>query len=178
MSKGKPDSFIEKVQKRVANIAISPSTVRKQGASGMVDKAREFLSQLDLGKFKNISEEQFDDRLEKYTEKLMEKFPEGAKDNFGAARKSLNVFLEQAFYNKFLAKEYNLDKLEPFLEVPLDNDVLTNLKKHSDRGELPTNFTIKNLNKEENGKFQKFAKNLAQQKGISRIYLDLEFWRS
>ncbi|MDI6859344.1 MAG: hypothetical protein QMC85_02490 [Methanocellales archaeon] len=124
MTKEKPN--IKVIQKRVANISIGASTLRGQGALGIVENARKFLAKLDLREFKDISERQFSNRLEKYTNKLMEQFPEGAKNNWGAARKAINVFLE----------------------LPLDGNGIIDLKPGDDE------------------KFQKYAKDLANEKRI------------
>ena len=40
----------------------------------------------------------------------MQQFPGGAQ-NWGTARKALNVFMVQAFLDRFLAEEYGLDRL-------------------------------------------------------------------
>jgi len=151
--------------------------LRGQGAPGVVKKAREYLMGLDLGEFKDISERQFNNLLKKHTEKLRERFPEGAKKNWGAARKAINCFLEDAFYNRFLAKRYNLDRLEDFLELPLDSNTIRRLKEYAGRGNLPRWRGIKNLKPEDNKRFQECAKELANRERTSRIHRDLEFWR-
>ncbi|MBU4076926.1 MAG: hypothetical protein KKI06_09510, partial [Euryarchaeota archaeon] len=158
------------------NISIGASTLRGQGPPGFVRTAREFLIELNL-RIDNINEEQFKNWLDENTEKLMEKFP-GAKNNWGAARKAINVFLEEAFYNRFLAEEYNLHKLEEFLEIPLDNHVVTELIKHGNRCNLPKWNSIKKLTLADNEIYQNCAREVANEKRTKRIYLDLEFWRS
>lgn len=176
---GKGDPDIKLIQKREANISIGPSTLRGQGPAGTIKGAREFLSQLDLKEFEEIfSEEQFDKRLGENTKKLMGQFPEGAKKNFGAARKALNIFLEHAFYNRFLSEKYNLHKLESFLELPLDNNNAKILRKRAGKNKLPRFRGIKYLESETHEKYQEYAKKLAKSEGIPRIYLDLKFWRS
>ena len=167
------------IQQRVANISIGASTLRGQGPPGFVRTAREFLMKLNLGELDNIDEEQFKNWLDENTEKLMEKFP-GAKKNWGAARKSMNVFLEHAFYDRFLAEEYKLYELEDFLEIPIDSHVNEGLLKNNNydiRFDLPGWRGIKNLTPEDNEIYQNCARYVAKKEGKSRIYLDLKFWR-
>ena len=165
------------IQKRVVNAAIGPSTLRNQGAP-VTGTAKEFLSNLDLNELKNIdSSDEFGVFLNNKTTKLKNKFSDGAK-NFGTARKAINVFIEEAFYNKFLSTYYGLDSLVSYLEIPLDSGVATGLKKDAaDRGiKLSNGVTIKNLTEEINKEYQKFASELAKEKNIARIYLDLVYW--
>jgi hypothetical protein len=174
----KKDVNVKLIQKRVANISIGQSTLRNQGPQGTITIARRFLSKLDLRQFKNLSENQFERRINTFTSKLMKQFPKASRKNWGAARKAINVFLEQAFYDRFLTKAYKLDKLENVLELPLDRDVTRGLREHAEQGNLPRWKGIKNLTPEDSQEFQEFAKRLAKKKGISRIYLDLAFWRA
>jgi hypothetical protein len=168
---------IELVQKRIANISITPSTLRNQGARKMVDIAQAFLTGLELNELGKInSENQFRNWLNNKTSKLMNRFPAGAKTNWGAARKAINIFLEEMFYNRFLVEEYGLQKLECFLEVPLDNIVINKLIKEGRDKALPKWGGIKRLTLTDSRQFQEFARNVAKEKGTARVYLDLEFW--
>ena len=170
---------IELVRERIAKISIGPSTLRNQGGKGVIHIAQEFLFDLDLRKLSDIrSDKKFKRWLEKKTRCLMERFPRGARRNWGAARKALNIFLEAAFYNRFLAKEYKLYKLERFLEVPLDRYVVREgLEKEAKCKKLPKWTGIKCLTSKNSKVYQQYASELASRKGIARIYLDLEFWR-
>jgi hypothetical protein len=172
---------ITDVQNRVANTSIGASTLRRQGPSGMVKASRQYLAQLDLKKLNNITESQFQTWLAVNTENLMKKFPKDGEPNWGAARKAMNIFLENAFYDRFLAKCYNLQKLEKYLELPLDNSVVKGLKKDSEAPEtrhtMPKWSGIKHLNVEDSDKFQYCAKMVADKIGTTRIFLDLRYWR-
>jgi hypothetical protein len=90
------EALIKSIQKRVANIAIGVPTLRGQG-KGTIAEAREFLAKLNLRRFKDISEAGFNKLIDKLTEDLMRQFPSCAVNNWGAARKSINVFLERMF---------------------------------------------------------------------------------
>ena len=48
---GSPHDFYGTMQRSVAVTAIGPSSLRNQGASGVIDAAREFLAKLDLSGF-------------------------------------------------------------------------------------------------------------------------------
>lgn len=172
--------LIEDIQRRVANIAIGVSTLRGQGPSGIIQKARGYLSSSDfLKELKEISSKEFCSFLDKHTEKLMKQFPIGAQNNWGAARKAINVFLESAFYDRFLTKEYRLDRLEIYLELPLDSNVTKCLMKHFGKTILPRWNGIKKLKRKDSNLYQEYAEKLAKKKGYkARIYLDLECWRS
>src|SRR5438093_9975989 len=51
------------MHERIAELAIGISTLRNQGAPGVVSAAREFLKQLDLAAFRGGSRERFEARL-------------------------------------------------------------------------------------------------------------------
>jgi len=108
----------------------------------------------------------------------MGQFPRGAKRNWGGARKAMNLFLEAAFYDRFLAKTYDLQKLREFRELPLDSNAIKGLKKEVGKRNLPGWKGIKNLKPGDCQGFQEVAKKLAHEKEISRIFLDLYFWRA
>jgi hypothetical protein len=173
------NNLLTLIQRRVANGVIGASTLRNQGAKGIVKTAREYLSYLNLEDFKDIpSQDKFNRLLNTRTEELKKKFPKGAK-NWGTARKALNVFLMRSFFDRFLTKTYQLDKLEKFLEIPLDGHVVNCLKKDDKKNKLPKWEGIKNLKKEDSNKYQEYAKGFAEKEGYkARIYLDLIFWRS
>ena len=171
---------IRDIQIRIANTSIGPSTLRGQGAKCVAKTAREYLANLDLTMLEDIDESRFCSWLDNETEELRRRFPEGAQ-NWGAARKALNVFLENAFYDRFLSKEYGLDRLEGTLEIPLDKQVAAGLKKDREKNRitcpLPNWDRIKTLTPEVSKRFQDCASEIARAKRTSRIFLDLEYWR-
>mgnify|MGYP001118069998 CR=1 FL=1 len=181
MTEKLPD--LKKIQRRIANVAIAPSTVRGQPA-GTVDIIREFLASLNLQKFKMISSEnEFTRHLNYLTKKLQKRL---LKECWGIARKSLNVFLELAFFDRHLAEEYNLIELADFLELPYDSYTKKGIKKKADIYNLKNEWeqikneckSIKKFQKETNIEFQKIAKKIAEKEGLHRVYLDILFWRA
>lgn len=169
-----------KFRERLANIAIGPSALRNQGASGVIDAARKFLAGLDLTQFVVADEEQFLKVLDKQTEKLRTDFPDGAK-NWGAARKAINLFLAECCYHRFICQEYHLEKIEAFLETPLDSQVAKKLiKKAKENDEkLPRWQGLKHLTQSESNDYQQFAYQYAkkEEKLPARFYLDVIIWQ-
>lgn len=181
MSKKMPD--IHLIQKRIANTSIGAPTLRNQGTN-VVKRARDYLEGLDLRQLRSSTEGKFTLWLDNNTLKLVKDFrqePENTKDNWGAARKAINIFLENAFYDKFLSRAYKLGLLEKILEVPLDNQVAEGMKEdlkneHIDHN-LPRFPGIKKLTPKVSEDFQQRAKELSRKLKIARIYLDLKYWR-
>ena len=119
------------------------------------------------------SEEKFQEILDKHTERLQNKIP---SHSWGIARKVLNIFLFEAAHNVVLNRNYNFDKIVPFLEVPLDNPNAQKLRKYAKSGVLHwTN--ISSLKRDASMKFQEYATQYAQEHNCERCYLDLYWWR-
>lgn len=178
------DEFLKQIHRRVAQTSVGPSAIRNQGASGLITISRNYFEKnINLTKFrKTLTTDSYIDYLDKLTADLKSRFPTGGK-SWGAARKGLNLFFRDVVYNKYLADLLNIptdykENLRTLrnLEVPLDRDVATGLNKIFD--DLPRWTTIKDLNEKQSKVFQDKALIYADSKGISRIHLDLEFWRS
>ncbi len=172
---------IEDYQKRVAHIAIDGGTLRNQGAPGVAKTARDFLSKIALAKFVKDDETSFLKELDRQTELLRNRFPKDAKNNYGAARKAINLFLHEAFYHRVLYEKYGLREIEAFLELPLDGQVGKYLSDQAREGGEP-NFpcwqTIKSLTSETNRRYQDFARVHARKmgSGCKRIQLEVKIW--
>jgi hypothetical protein len=67
--------------------------------------------------------------LNRWTEELRKKLPKKA-NKWGTARKAINVFMIQVFLNRYLSKEYDLEKLKDILETPLDSQATKELRHH------------------------------------------------
>jgi len=170
---------IELIQKRIANISVGPSTVRRQ-PEGTAAIARKYLWQpIVIKHFSKVkNEKDFKNRLNTHTSKLKDKLP---SKSWGIARKVLNLFLFQAVQDINLNKKYALDKLINYLELPLDNTNGKNLKefaKKIDGGNLEWK-NISSLTPEINEQFQEYAKRCANWTyKCARCYLDVYWWRS
>lgn len=167
------DNFIKTVQLMTA-MSIGPSALRNQGV-GILQKAQKFCSEIDLRTFSSLTEKEFILKLDNETGKLLDLFGIKARP-WGTARKSINLFLREALYNKYLSKEYGLENIQTFLEIPLDSAVSKGLKRSGLRGELPQWPGLKSLTKRVSNKFQEFALTKAGKDDLIRVHLDMYLW--
>jgi hypothetical protein len=166
------------MQKFVATVAIPPSTVQRMGSRTMETAVR-YLTNLPLQDFASQKEETgFQKLLDNHTTMLASEFHLYRGElRWGAARKVLNIFLRDALYNKYLCERYALDRLERFLEVPLDSRVGEGLQRDSRDEKLPIWDTVSGLTREDSDRFQKFATKQAEKEGLpARVHLDLKYW--
>ena len=170
--------FLKLIKNYVINIAISGSTLRNQGAPGVVDAARKFLREtLDLNSLNDTHADCFQDKLNDWTKQQKDVLPPNAQ-NWGTARKTINVFLIQAFMNKYLNEKYGLEEFRDVFEIPLDSYTTKELRRRAGRGQLPGNFKIITLQENDNTKYQDYAHEVAKNEEIPRACLDIVFWRT
>lgn len=112
--------FLRMIQHRTARVAVGASTVRGQGAPGIVAAARHFVGELPLTSFGTDDQRVFARRLEATTQRLMTVLPRRASA-WGLSRKVLNIFLRDCLYTSYLAEAYRLTAAEHILEIPLDS---------------------------------------------------------
>lgn len=170
------EEFLMLMQRYVANISISGSTLRNQGAAGVAEAARQFLAELPLNTFLDIQSVDYPGILNQWTEKLRTQLPLGAQ-NWGTARKALNVFLVQVFLNRYLEEHYGLNEFGEVLETPLDSYAAKGLKRLSSMTKLPRWDAIKRLTTKSSKDYQECASQVAQQRGLNRACLDIILWR-
>lgn len=179
------NTFLRKMKRRLAQIAIGPSALRNQGAEKVVEIARDYVEKsINYSDFFNALKDQkrFNKYLDKHTELLKDKFPAEGK-SWGAARKAINLYLRESVYNNFIADHYNLSSdfakfnhAIRFLEIPLDRSVSIGIVSDF-TGQLPKWTTIKNLTPEVSAAYQIGAKIIAETQKIARVHLDLIYWR-
>ncbi len=168
-------NLLDLFQKRVAEAAVGPSALRNQGNEGVVERARQYLKTLDLGTFVVSSERRFRAVLDRRTEALRERLPARAK-HWGTARKALNLFLRDVLYHRYLCEHYNFDRIEAWLEVPLDSNVAEGLAEaHLDS--LPRWPGIKHLKATQSLIYQQAARQVARDADIAPVHLDVYWWR-
>ena len=165
--------FIHTVQHKVAISAIPPSTFRGSKA-GLVAAAREFLRTLDLSGFAVSDSKRFATSLDRMTVKFWKTLPRGS-GSWGVARKALNLFLRDAFYNTYLRKRFKLLRAESCLEIPLDGVVAHRLRRLLPR-KLPAWPGVKLLTKEVSDAYQMAAMHEAHKMNLSRVHLDIYLW--
>jgi hypothetical protein len=94
---------------------------------------------------------------------------------WGTARKSINLFMRDMTYNYWIRDELGLEAIEHQLEVPLDSKTMTAISSHR-LGEGLDPVRVINLAPEISRKFQTSAAQIADERGIARVHLDLEWW--
>ncbi len=164
------------LKRRTAELAIGSSTLRNQGAAGVVKVTRQFLANLDLKSFSVNSVQEFNKALDQSTEDLIQALPEGAR-NWGTARKALNIFLRDCIYNQFLSSHFVISQIHPWLEIPLDNHVASGLRMTSHKKNLPRWVSIKKLKRKDSDKYQDVAAKVADKIECNRVDLDIYLWR-
>jgi hypothetical protein len=171
------EEFIKIIKRHTAELAVGASALRNQGGKGLVSTAREYFKKVDLAAYGLCkTQARFLERLNRDTDDLKEAFPEGAK-HWGTARKAMNLFLRDAFYNRFLCDLFRLTQIEKWLEIPLDYDVATSLTT-STHDHLPKWTAIKNLKPDDNTMFQQAAKVVGSRHRLARVHVDLLYWRA
>lgn len=173
--------FYKNLRRRLAQTAISSSTFRNYG-KGKIDVCRKYFESERLVNefFLTLTHKKKYKRfLDKHTNLLSKRLSRknSKKINYwGVARKSLNLFFRDLFYNKYFADRYNIPSAfdEDYrkicnLEIPLDSYVAINLQQWTG---------IKNLTKETNEIYQANADFIAKKMNIARIHLDLKYWRN
>lgn len=170
------DWFILDLQRNIASRSIGASTVRGMGPKGTAAAARIYLTKLNLTNIHGLSEKQFMNWLNKNTEDFQSELPPGG-GWWGSARKYLNIFLRHVNYNRFLCDAFDLSHIESFLEVPLDSQVAKALRKEHGGSALPRWKTVKGLDWKTNKLYQDFASEIAAGKRLSRVHLDVLYWR-
>jgi hypothetical protein len=168
--------LITALLRRTASASVGPSTARNMGLRGTVGAARDYLASLDIRKFDKKTEKEFLTSLNTATVAFVKYLPLGAKW-WGSARKFLNIFLREVIYNRFLCEHYNLYRIEPWLELPLDSHVAKGLRKESGGHSLSRWKTVIRLDSESSHQYQELAAKVAKTKNIHRVHLDVLYWR-
>lgn len=165
------------LRRRTASAAIGASTIRGMGPKGTAKRARAFLAGLNLNRFRVDSKREFARVLDRATDSFLAALPRKAK-HWGLARKLLNIFLRDAAYNRYLSQRYALWRVERWMEVPLDSHVGKQLRSSAEGRHLPRWKTVIGLASEESTEFQRVATMVARRKGVTRVDLDVYYWRN
>lgn len=168
--------FLKLLERKNARTTVGPSAARGMGPKGTIASVCAFLEGYDLRKIKTRSEKAFQLKLDTATNDLMRSLPLGAR-HWGSARKFFNLFLRGALYDKYICNKYGLDRLEPWLELPLDSHVAKGLKEEREGRTLPKWQTVIGLSPETSLAFQLVASEVAKRENTHRIHLDLLYWR-
>lgn len=166
--------LVRLMQHYIAETCVGASTLRGQGAPGLISASRSFFKCIDLAALPR-STRAFQSWLERTTENLLATYPRKARP-FGAARKALNLFLRSAAYNKVLCDHYRLSPVLPLLELPIDSFAAKHLR--SLRRGLPKWNRLKRVTTEEHSSFQSAASSIALELDVNRVDLDVWFFRT
>lgn len=166
--------LIAALLERQAQLAVGASTARGQG-KGAVHALRSALAKVPLRDFCATSEAQFQLALDRHTRRIQKCLPPPIS-SWGLARKCLNIFLRDCYYNGLLAHRFRLKCAERFFEVPLDSIVAKGLKSCLPRGTLPRWIGVKHLRPEDSALFQEAALALCRAWRIPRVHLDTFLW--
>jgi len=169
--------LIPRLQRHVALIAANGSSLRNQGAAGVVDGARKHLASLAVLRLPRFDIHEFTRHLGEETDAMVRGFPEGGQ-SWGAARKVLNPFLRDCLYNVSLRDAFGLGAVEYFFEVPLDSHVAAGLIDSDHGDDLPPWPGVKRVDRATNALYQDIAMLVADDRDTDRVHLDLWFWRS
>jgi hypothetical protein len=169
------DDFLTQMQKHVAYTSVGPSTVRGQRSPGLVGELRELLAAVDLAGLATCKPRDFTKILDAETTRIERSMPANAR-YWGVARKVLNIFLRGATYNHYLRSQFQLDRFEALLELPMDSLTAKGLKALSTARSLPRWRGVKYLREVDNEQFQTRAEDIARQRDISRVHLDIYLW--
>jgi len=169
------DQFIMDVQRFESVSAVGVSALRRQG-KGTISKIQNFLAELDLAALSTVEDQaSFGAWLDSQTEELT-RLHHTTPIKWGVARKALNLFLCDCLYNKYLSTRFRLETIESFLEVPLDSIIARELKRSAGRGQLPGWSGLRKLTESQSTQFQGYASQMASQKMIARVHLDVGLW--
>lgn len=168
------EALLPAIQRMLARASIGASTVRSQGAPGVAVAVRGFLAELQLKPFSTANIAVFSRTLDQQTQRLEEVLPRAAR-SWGLARKCLNIFLREAFYNAFLQARYGLAVTERLYEIPLDGVVAKALRSRVP-GVLPPWPGVRHLDQRSSFMYQSVAQQLAEKQGIARVHLDAFLW--
>jgi hypothetical protein len=122
------------IQRRVARIAVSPSSVRGSPA-GSTDTARNFFSRLSLRRLADADGQPFAAQLDELTDRLAKNFR--AQSRRGVLLESSLIFFSAiAHITSTFVSEFGLGRLERQLELPLDSITARKLRCTVGQSEL------------------------------------------
>lgn len=164
--------FLKTMQKFVATSAIGVSALRNQG-KGSHQAVRNALASMHLSPLKDMEQAEYRKWLDDETARLLTHWP-GTGRPWGAARKSVNLFMRDALYNQYLNGEHNIGHVEKWMEIALDSKVAKGLRNRFP--ELPSWPGLKHLEQRISDQYQDCAQQLADKQGLSRVHLDIWLW--
>lgn len=142
--------LVDTTRKYLAVIVIGGSTLRNQG-EGTVRRVQDYLlDSVNLANLatKHASAARYDAWLDGHTDRLLAAIG-GKHRPWGTARKAMNMFVRACICNHHLRERFDLGRLEPVAEMPLDSVSAKALKVFAGRGGLPQWPGLRGLRKPE-----------------------------
>jgi len=164
--------FLQTMQQFVATSAIGVSAIRNQG-KGSLQSVRTALASMNLSPVTSMEQAEYRKWIDWNTNWLLSHWP-GTGRPWGAARKSINLFMRDALYNQYLNREYNICHVEKWMEIALDSKVAEGLRNRF--SELPSWPGLKHLKERISDQYQDRAQQLADEIGLARVHLDMWLW--
>lgn len=165
-------NFLQTMQEFVATSAIGVSALRNQG-KGSHQAVRSALASMHLSPLKDMGQAEYRKWLDGANNLLLTHWP-GTGRPWGAARKSVNLFMRDALYNQYLSGEHNIGHVEKWMEIALDSKVAKGLRNRFPG--LPSWPGLKHLKQRISDQYQNCAQQLADKQGLSRVHLDIWLW--
>jgi len=170
--------FLSVVQEFMALQAVTVSTVRGLRRRGKALKnIREYLERLPLERLVRRDGQDYAHWLDVHTRRIQKKLG-GRKEQWGVARKAMNLFMRQCLYNTYLSRKFRLARFQKQMEIPLDNRVARKLR--ADAGKKNKKLKWKNLkalDRKTSQEFQEHAKDMAARDHLpARVFLDHYLW--
>ena len=165
--------LVRALRQRAAVSAVRDSAVRGRGAVAAV--ACRFCAALDLAPFSERRGGRFLSRLDASTERLRQALPPGGR-SWGAARNVIDMFLREAFYNRYICDQFRLERAEEWLELPLDSSLARRLRSAFPECRLPPWRSLTSLTPAVNSNYQGVAAEIADSRGIARVHLESFLW--
>ena len=183
-----PDRVFEEQLRHSVRACFSTSPLRGQGPKDGIQALRRYMNEHAWIKpFRNATRAQYQRELDKLTENLAQvlKACEGGWYNWGGPRKVLNILFRSIAERDTLAAHYEVDDLKPYLEVPLDSEMIKFLKRQMQSGGYPQTdqaglkewTTIKECDARRNALIQAVAADVATHVSCDRYQLDFFAWR-
>lgn len=172
----KDETFYNILQRRIAGAAITPSAARRMLPAGTIRLARASLTKVSLTKA-GQGGSHYPDVLDEFTELVILSFPKDDRSKWGAARKFVNIFMRDATYNYYLRQKYSLQRIEKFLEVPIDSHVAEFLRESKPNKNLPRWKSVISLTRDQNDAYQQAAREFAFSTKINPVDVDVLAWR-
>lgn len=161
--------------------SVGTSALRNQVRKGGIGAVHAFLGGLRPRELRALrSRKAFLRWLDARTSELELKVGASHGLQWGSARKALNLWLRDIVYNHHFRSAYGLDRLEPWLEVPLDSHTAAFIRRESE-ADLPNWTTIVAVTPDFSRCYQEAASEIVRTPRFAHfghpVHLDLAAWR-